>query len=188
MDYSLLVGVDRRRQELVVGVIDFIRQVGAAGSGLVDCVWGWVGEVGGGRCVAGGGGTSTSSAMWALAGGGLGSGVVVVWLPGRKACQPPHVRGFVSRHPAGRAPLLPDRPPHPHPYPPTPPLPLPQYTWDKQVETWVKKSGILGGAGKDPTVISPRQYCRRFRAAMASYFTVVPSLTAPEPPLDPDAA
>eukprot|EP00887_Chlorella_sp_A99_P005551 scaffold1.g5551.t1 len=88
MDYSLLVGVDRRRQELVVGVIDFIRQ----------------------------------------------------------------------------------------------------YTWDKQVETWVKKSGILGGAGKDPTVISPKQYCRRFRAAMASYFTVVPSLLAPEPPLDPDAA
>ena len=35
--------------------------------------------------------------------------------------------------------------------------------WDKQVETWVKKSGILGGAGKDPTVISPKQYCRRFR-------------------------
>jgi hypothetical protein len=38
-----------------------------------------------------------------------------------------------------------------------------QYTWDKQVETWVKKSGILGGAGKDPTVISPKQYSRRFR-------------------------
>lgn len=41
--------------------------------------------------------------------------------------------------------------------------PLVQYTWDKQVETWVKKSGILGGAGKDPTVISPKQYSRRFR-------------------------
>ena len=40
-----------------------------------------------------------------------------------------------------------------------------QYTWDKQVETWVKKSGILGGAGKDPTVISPKQYSRRFRWA-----------------------
>ena len=42
---------------------------------------------------------------------------------------------------------------------------LVQYTWDKQVETWVKKSGILGGAGKDPTVISPKQYSRRFRSA-----------------------
>jgi hypothetical protein len=40
-----------------------------------------------------------------------------------------------------------------------------QYSWDKQVETWVKKSGILGGAGKDPTVISPKQYSRRFRWA-----------------------
>lgn len=28
MDYSLLVGVDKEGQELVVGVIDFIRQVG----------------------------------------------------------------------------------------------------------------------------------------------------------------
>ncbi|PRW32495.1 FAB FYVE-domain PI-3,4-kinase [Chlorella sorokiniana] len=62
-----------------------------------------------------------------------------------------------------------------------------QYTWDKQVETWVKKSGILGGAGKDPTVISPKQYSRRFRIAMSSYLTVVPFWEAPEPPLDPDA-
>lgn len=53
--------------------------------------------------------------------------------------------------------------PHPNPIPPL--LPLLQYTWDKQVETWVKKSGILGGAGKDPTVISPKQYSRRFRCA-----------------------
>ena len=29
----------------------------------------------------------------------------------------------------------------------------------------MKKSGILGGAGKDPTVISPKQYSRRFRWA-----------------------
>ncbi|KAL4855645.1 putative 1-phosphatidylinositol-3-phosphate 5-kinase [Chlorella vulgaris] len=62
-----------------------------------------------------------------------------------------------------------------------------QYTWDKQVETWVKKSGILGGAGKDPTVISPKQYSRRFRIAMSSYLTVAPAWEAPEPPLDPDA-
>ena len=62
-----------------------------------------------------------------------------------------------------------------------------QYTWDKQVETWVKKSGILGGAGKDPTVISPKQYSRRFRVAISGYITVVPSLAAPPPLLDPDA-
>lgn len=50
---------------------------------------------------------------------------------------------------------------------PVPPPHL-QYTWDKQVETWVKKSGILGGAGKDPTVISPKQYSRRFRRGLAA--------------------
>lgn len=54
-----------------------------------------------------------------------------------------------------------------------------QYTWDKQVESWVKQSGLLGGAGKEPTIISPRQYARRFRTAMLSYFTVVPSLGHP---------
>ncbi|GAB4817632.1 hypothetical protein N2152v2_004678 [Parachlorella kessleri] len=62
-----------------------------------------------------------------------------------------------------------------------------QYTWDKQVETWVKKSGILGGSGKDPTVISPKQYSRRFRVAISGYITVVPSLAPPPPLLDPDA-
>jgi len=54
-----------------------------------------------------------------------------------------------------------------------------QYTWDKQVESWVKKSGLLGGAGKEPTIISPQQYARRFRTAVLSYFTVVPCLTKP---------
>jgi len=54
-----------------------------------------------------------------------------------------------------------------------------QYTWDKQVESWVKKSGLLGGAGKEPTIISPQQYARRFRTAMLSYFTVVPCLLKP---------
>lgn len=63
-----------------------------------------------------------------------------------------------------------------------------QYTWDKQVESWVKKSGILGGAGKEPTIISPRQYSRRFRAAMLTYFTVVPSLEEPLAALDAESA
>ncbi|KAK9819645.1 hypothetical protein WJX72_000689 [[Myrmecia] bisecta] len=63
-----------------------------------------------------------------------------------------------------------------------------QYTWDKQLETWVKSAAILGSAGKEPTVISPKQYCRRFRIAMASYFTCVPSGSEdPAPPLNPDA-
>ena len=62
-----------------------------------------------------------------------------------------------------------------------------QYTWDKQLETWVKSSGMLGGGGKEPTIISPKQYCRRFRMAMLSYFTLVPASADMEAPLDPDA-
>lgn len=50
-----------------------------------------------------------------------------------------------------------------------------QYTWDKHLETWVKASGILGGPKNvAPTVISPKQYKKRFRKAMAGYFLVVP--------------
>ncbi|KAM0016737.1 putative 1-phosphatidylinositol-3-phosphate 5-kinase [Helianthus debilis subsp. tardiflorus] len=50
-----------------------------------------------------------------------------------------------------------------------------QYTWDKQLETWVKASGILGGPkNASPTIISPKQYKRRFRKAMTSYFLTVP--------------
>ncbi|XP_042398155.1 1-phosphatidylinositol-3-phosphate 5-kinase FAB1B-like isoform X1 [Zingiber officinale] len=55
-----------------------------------------------------------------------------------------------------------------------------QYTWDKHLETWVKASGILGGP-KDasPTVISPKQYKKRFRKAMSAYFIVVPDQWSP---------
>ncbi|CAL9046975.1 1-phosphatidylinositol-3-phosphate 5-kinase FAB1B-like isoform X2 [Musa acuminata AAA Group] len=55
-----------------------------------------------------------------------------------------------------------------------------QYTWDKHLETWVKASGILGGP-KDasPTVISPKQYKKRFRKAMSAYFLVVPDQWSP---------
>ncbi|GJR70564.1 putative 1-phosphatidylinositol-3-phosphate 5-kinase FAB1C [Tanacetum coccineum] len=50
-----------------------------------------------------------------------------------------------------------------------------QYTWDKQLETWVKAAGILGGPkNTPPTIISPKQYKRRFRKAMTSYFLTVP--------------
>ena len=49
-----------------------------------------------------------------------------------------------------------------------------QFTWDKQLEAWVKSTDILAG-GKEPTIISPKQYMRRFRLAMTSYFTLVPA-------------
>lgn len=49
-----------------------------------------------------------------------------------------------------------------------------QYTWDKHVEHWVKSSGIMPGPKKEPVVISPKQYMKRFRRAMESYFMVVP--------------
>ncbi|XP_006659418.3 putative 1-phosphatidylinositol-3-phosphate 5-kinase FAB1C [Oryza brachyantha] len=52
---------------------------------------------------------------------------------------------------------------------------LRQYTWDKQLETWVKASGILGGPkNESPTIISPMQYKKRFRKAMSKYFLTVP--------------
>ncbi|XP_024401237.1 1-phosphatidylinositol-3-phosphate 5-kinase FAB1A isoform X2 [Physcomitrium patens] len=59
-----------------------------------------------------------------------------------------------------------------------------QYTWDKHLETWVKASGILGGPkNAAPTVISPKQYKKRFRKAMSTYFVMVPDQWSPSPPL-----
>ncbi|KAK9101643.1 hypothetical protein Scep_025073 [Stephania cephalantha] len=55
-----------------------------------------------------------------------------------------------------------------------------QYTWDKHLETWVKASGILGGPKNvSPTVISPKQYKKRFRKAMSAYFLMVPDQWSP---------
>ncbi|KAL8549602.1 hypothetical protein ACS0TY_008446 [Phlomoides rotata] len=52
---------------------------------------------------------------------------------------------------------------------------LRQYTWDKHLETWVKASGILGGPkNAAPTIISPKQYKKRFRKAMTTYFLTLP--------------
>ncbi|CAH1099797.1 unnamed protein product [Psylliodes chrysocephalus] len=48
------------------------------------------------------------------------------------------------------------------------------FTWDKRLETMVKKSGILGGQGKLPTIISPEEYQKRFIEAMHKYFLEVP--------------
>ena len=48
------------------------------------------------------------------------------------------------------------------------------YTWDKKLESWVKESAFLGGAGKgEPTIVTPRQYRQRFITAMERYFPLV---------------
>jgi hypothetical protein len=62
-----------------------------------------------------------------------------------------------------------------------------QYTIDKQLETLLKSSGLLGGSGQQPTVVSPKQYMRRFRGAMSSYFTVMPDSDPQLPHLNPDS-
>ncbi|XP_062227368.1 1-phosphatidylinositol-3-phosphate 5-kinase FAB1A-like [Phragmites australis] len=49
---------------------------------------------------------------------------------------------------------------------------LRQYTWDKQLESWVKTSLVVP-KNLSPTVISPREYKIRFRAFMSQYFLSV---------------
>ncbi|KAM6559593.1 hypothetical protein CsatA_028832 [Cannabis sativa] len=49
---------------------------------------------------------------------------------------------------------------------------LRQYTWDKQLETWVKSS--LVPKNLLPTVVSPIEYKRRFRKFMSTHFLSVP--------------
>eukprot|EP01156_Anaeramoeba_ignava_P002552 Anaeramoba_ignava/a218717_19.p1 GENE.a218717_19~~a218717_19.p1 ORF type:complete len:191 (+),score=58.62 a218717_19:1293-1865(+) len=51
---------------------------------------------------------------------------------------------------------------------------LRKFTWDKHLESWVKKSTLIGKKGT-PTIISPEQYKNRFREAMKKYFVAVPS-------------
>ncbi|KAJ9530178.1 hypothetical protein QJQ45_023462, partial [Haematococcus lacustris] len=60
------------------------------------------------------------------------------------------------------------------------------YTFDKRVETFVKGSGLLGGDGKEPTIVSPKLYMKRFRAAIQGYLTVVPSTAEVPQPLPID--
>ncbi|CAL5010330.1 unnamed protein product [Urochloa decumbens] len=50
---------------------------------------------------------------------------------------------------------------------------LRQYTWDKQLETWVKSSLVVP-KNESPTVISPKEYKKRFRKFMSKYFLTVP--------------
>lgn len=48
------------------------------------------------------------------------------------------------------------------------------FTWDKKVENWVKETGILGGGGEKPTIVSPDTYKQRFKLFMNTYFLMVP--------------
>ncbi|XP_017019929.1 putative 1-phosphatidylinositol 3-phosphate 5-kinase [Drosophila kikkawai] len=48
------------------------------------------------------------------------------------------------------------------------------FTLDKRMESIIKGSGILGGKGKDPTVVNPERYKLRFIDAMDRYFLTVP--------------
>ncbi|CAO2210060.1 unnamed protein product [Urochloa humidicola] len=50
---------------------------------------------------------------------------------------------------------------------------LRQYTWDKQLET-LMKSSLVVPKNESPTVISPREYKKRFRKFMSKYFLTVP--------------
>lgn len=52
------------------------------------------------------------------------------------------------------------------------------FTWDKKLESWVKEKGLVGntGVGKEPTVITPKQYKNRFREAMERYILMAPGV------------
>lgn len=50
---------------------------------------------------------------------------------------------------------------------------LRQYTWDKQLETWVKIS-LVTPKNMLPTIISPKEYKKRFRKFMDTHFLTVP--------------
>ncbi|KAJ1266793.1 hypothetical protein BS78_07G005600 [Paspalum vaginatum] len=56
---------------------------------------------------------------------------------------------------------------------------LRQYTWDKQLETWVKTSLVVP-KNVSPTVVSPKEYKKRFRKFMAKYFLTVPDTWSPD--------
>ncbi|KAN0060472.1 Mitochondrial distribution and morphology protein 12 [Thecaphora frezii] len=48
------------------------------------------------------------------------------------------------------------------------------FTWDKRVESFVKETALLGGAGKEPTIITPRQYRMRFLAFLDKSILLTP--------------
>ncbi|XVE60834.1 hypothetical protein DITRI_Ditri05aG0158500 [Diplodiscus trichospermus] len=61
---------------------------------------------------------------------------------------------------------------------------LRQYTWDKQLETWVKSSLVVP-KNVLPTVISPKEYKKRFRKFMSTYFLSVPDHWCSQQSSDP---
>ena len=49
------------------------------------------------------------------------------------------------------------------------------FTWDKRVESFVKETALLGGAGKgEPTIITPKQYRIRFLSFLDKSFLLAP--------------
>lgn len=56
---------------------------------------------------------------------------------------------------------------------------LRQYTWDKQLETWVKSSLVVP-KNSLPTVVSPKEYKKRFRNFMSKHFLTVPDTWSSE--------
>lgn len=50
---------------------------------------------------------------------------------------------------------------------------LRQYTWDKQLENWVKSSLVVP-KNHLPTVISPKEYKKRFRKFITTHFSSIP--------------
>ncbi|XWS21867.1 hypothetical protein CRYUN_Cryun30bG0092600 [Craigia yunnanensis] len=61
---------------------------------------------------------------------------------------------------------------------------LRQYTWDKQLETWVKSSLVVP-KNVLPTVISPKEYKKRFRKFMSTNFLSVPDHWCSQESSDP---
>ena len=52
------------------------------------------------------------------------------------------------------------------------------YTWDKKLESWIKEKTFMPGgkgAGRQPTVMGPKEYKSRFREAMKRYVLEAPN-------------
>ncbi|KAK4352678.1 hypothetical protein RND71_028196 [Anisodus tanguticus] len=61
---------------------------------------------------------------------------------------------------------------------------LRQYTWDKQLENWVKSSLVVP-KNQLPTVLSPREYKKRFRKFIDTHFLSVPENWCSQRPSHP---
>ena len=61
---------------------------------------------------------------------------------------------------------------------------LRQYTWDKHLETWMKSSLVVP-KNVLPTVISPKEYKKRFRKFMSTHFLSVPDHWCSKKSTDP---